>query len=1226
MARSGTLVFFCNGIRIKEKDVDPDMTLLDYLRSKLRLTGTKAGCNQGGCGSCTVMVSSAHPTTKEISHMAVMACLYPLCLIHGKAVTTIEGLGSAGTGLHAVQECLAKSRTNLCHFCSPGIMMSMYTLLRNNPRPTMEDVLTSVEGNLCRCSSYRPILDSFRSFCGENCECARQEKAKDKEPEQLFTASEVSETVHQSDTSYDPTQEPIFPPELLTNSTELTKSVTFERDRVRWMIPASLEELLHLKKQHQDAPMIVGNTIMGNSKRAKCATFPLVISPGPAIVELTQVKTSDLGVTIGGSTTMTQLENGLKKLIKDLPEHQTRTLRAIVTLVQRYASPQIRNVASLGGTIWSFSKRGDLVPVFMVCGATATLMEVDGERKVPLDETYRAKTGTIMKPCEIAKDVFIPFTKQNEFCYSYKLGQRKRNCLATVNCGCFVTMDATNPLRISTFVIMFGGDKSLGPIKFSDRLLNQDFLKEVLSRLSTQAAQELRPSDFDLNSVNFLRSLMAACLVKSFVRLCRDTQNDETILHETTLGIPLHDPSLISSADPGVPGSAEVCQFPPSGDGQNEDSAVECPPESHSRNELSCEEAVFVDDIPPLDGELSAAPVLSIRPHANILSVDTSQALALPGVVDFVTHLDIPGVNGQVMDLAEECFVSSKVQSVGQLIGVTVADSRQTALKAAKLVRVQYEDIDPVIRTIEDAITHNSMLEPEPKVLTRGDVEGAITSNTSCILLEGELHVGGQDHAYLEPRVCIAEPLEADGMSITVTSENLTHVQLNAAHCLGVPASCVKCQARRLGGAFGGKGSRIQYAVATAVAARKTGRPVRLALSRQDDTLMKGFRSAVLVKYQVGFSEEGRIGGLDVRLYMDCGWSLDVSGDVLEHAMFHLGNVYSIDHLRVTGYLCKTNRPSNTAMTGFGVPQVTACMQHIISDIALSCNITQREAHEINFGTDWQTRSQDQVPSPGIPALKRCWDQCLEESEYQKRRDVIQAFNRTNRWRKRGIAIVPVKFGVDQQHSLDQSTTAAKDAEPRSPVDGHNRDGAVTQNVETQRRRPFFSQAHGAAVSEVEVDCLTGEHRALCTYVVVATAPGFRSSLSEGEMEGAFIQGYGFFTMEQLKLSREGAPLTLLPQTYKIPLASDLPSSFRITLLQDSSGGADSRTAGAREGTSDLLVCLASATFFAIKDAVAAARSDAGLGGPFRLDVPAGPEGIRTGCGDPFGMTVGKDE
>ncbi|XP_071482593.1 xanthine dehydrogenase/oxidase-like [Diadema antillarum] len=940
MARSGTLVFFCNGVRVEEKDVDPDMTLLDYLRSKLRLTGTKAGCNQGGCGSCTVMVSSAHPTTKEISHIAVTACLYPLCLIHGKAVTTIEGLGSVRTGLHAVQECLAKSRTNLFHFSSPGIAMSMYALLRNNPRPTMEDVVTSVEGNLCRCSSYRPILDSFRTFCGENCECARQEKEKDREPEQPVSANK---TVHQSDTSYDPTQEPIFPPELLTNSAELTKSVTFERGGVRWMILASLEELLDLKKQHPDAPMIVGNTIMGNSKRAKCVTFPLVISPGPAIVELTRVETSDLGVTIGGSTTMTQLENGLKKLVKDLPEHQTRTLQAIITLVQQYASPQIRNVASLGGTIWSFSKRGDLVPVLMVCGATATLVEVDGERKVPLDETYRTKTGTIMKPCEIAKDVFIPFTKQNEFCYSYKLGQRKRNCLATVNCGCFVTMDASDLKKISTFVIMFGGDKSLGPIKFTDRMLDQDFLKEALSTLSTQAAQELHPSDIDLNGVNFLRSLMASCLVRSFVRLCRDTQNDKTVLHETALGIPLHDPSLISSADPGVPGSAEVCQFPPSGDGQNEDSAVECPLEFHSRNELSCEKAVFVDDIPPLNGELSAAPVLSTKPHANILSVDASQALALPGVVDFVTHLDIPGVNGQVTDPAEECFVSSKVQSVGQLIGVAVADNRQTALKAAKLVRVQYEDQEPVIRTIEDAVAHNSMLEPEPRVLARGDVEGAITADTSYILLEGELHIGGQDHAYLEPRVCIAEPMESDGMSITVTSENPTHVQLNAAHCLGVPASSVKCQARRLGGAFGGKGSRIQYALATAVAARKTGRPVRLALSRHDDTLMKGFRSAFLMKYRVCFNEEGRVGALDIRLYIDCGWSLDASGDILDHAMLHLGNVYSIDHLRVTGYLCKTNRPSNTAMTGFGIPQVTACMQHIISDIALSCSITQRE-------------------------------------------------------------------------------------------------------------------------------------------------------------------------------------------------------------------------------------------------------------------------------------------
>ncbi|XP_072043502.1 xanthine dehydrogenase-like [Amphiura filiformis] len=121
------------------------------------------------------MISSADPDTKDIHHVAVNACLYPVCAVHGKAVTTVEGIGSTRTKLHAVQERLAKAHGSQCGFCTPGMVMSMYTLLRNHPKPTNQQLLRAVEGNLCRCTGYRPILDAFKTFtkesCGENCQC-----------------------------------------------------------------------------------------------------------------------------------------------------------------------------------------------------------------------------------------------------------------------------------------------------------------------------------------------------------------------------------------------------------------------------------------------------------------------------------------------------------------------------------------------------------------------------------------------------------------------------------------------------------------------------------------------------------------------------------------------------------------------------------------------------------------------------------------------------------------------------------------------------------------------------------------------------------------------------------------------------------------------------------------------------------------------------------------------
>ena len=160
----GTLIFFVNGRKIVEPNPDPSQTLLTYLRNTLRLCGTKLGCGEGGCGACTVMVSKFNRRECKVEHLSVNACLAPVAGMHGLAVTTVEGFGGAGERLHAVQQRLANSHGSQCGFCTPGIVMSMYTLLRNKPLPSMEDVDTYFQGNLCRCTGYRPILEGVKTL------------------------------------------------------------------------------------------------------------------------------------------------------------------------------------------------------------------------------------------------------------------------------------------------------------------------------------------------------------------------------------------------------------------------------------------------------------------------------------------------------------------------------------------------------------------------------------------------------------------------------------------------------------------------------------------------------------------------------------------------------------------------------------------------------------------------------------------------------------------------------------------------------------------------------------------------------------------------------------------------------------------------------------------------------------------------------------------------------
>ncbi|KAK6044231.1 2Fe-2S iron-sulfur cluster-binding domain protein [Cooperia oncophora] len=160
-----TLIFYVNGHRVEENHVDPKTTLAVYLRDHLHLKGTKIGCNEGGCGACTVMISEINPVNNEIRHYSANSCLMPICAVFGKAVTTVEGIGSTvNKKLHPVQERLAITHGSQCGFCTPGFVMAMYALLRNNPTPSVADVNEALQGNLCRCTGYRPILEAFYSF------------------------------------------------------------------------------------------------------------------------------------------------------------------------------------------------------------------------------------------------------------------------------------------------------------------------------------------------------------------------------------------------------------------------------------------------------------------------------------------------------------------------------------------------------------------------------------------------------------------------------------------------------------------------------------------------------------------------------------------------------------------------------------------------------------------------------------------------------------------------------------------------------------------------------------------------------------------------------------------------------------------------------------------------------------------------------------------------------
>lgn len=349
-----------NRFQVVESHPDPRTTLLKYLRDTLFLCGTKLACGEGGCGACTVMVSKIDRSKNYIRHLAVNACLAPVCSMHGCAVTTVEGIGSTRTKLHPVQERLAMAHGSQCGFCTPGIVMSMYALLRSLPQPSIKDVEVAFQGNLCRCTGYRPIIEGYKTFtkefsCGMGKKCCKVTndcKVDDK----LFEMSDFS--------PYDATQEPIFPPALKLYDELDRQTLLFKSNGISWYRPTSLIHLLEIKNSHPNAKLIVGNTEVGIDVKFKNMNYPVLVST-THIPELYNIKKTIDGIWIGASVSLDEIARLLNNEISTSPEQNTRFYKCVVDMLNYFAGKQIRNVASLGGNIMTGSPISDMNPILM---------------------------------------------------------------------------------------------------------------------------------------------------------------------------------------------------------------------------------------------------------------------------------------------------------------------------------------------------------------------------------------------------------------------------------------------------------------------------------------------------------------------------------------------------------------------------------------------------------------------------------------------------------------------------------------------------------------------------------------------------------------------------------------------------------------------------------------------------------------------------------------------
>jgi len=359
----------------------------------------------------------------------------------------------------------------------------------------------------------------------------------------------------------------------------------------------------------------------------------------------------------------------------------------------------------------------------------------------------------------------------------------------------------------------------------------------------------------------------------------------------------------------------------------------------------------FVEDI-TFPGMIHAALVMAHRPHARILEIEPSRALGIPGVVAVVTARDVPGENrvGLVID-DQPLFADSKVRYEGDCVGLVGAENASLARMAAELVKVTYENL-PHISTIEQAqeahatlIHDGGNLAVERKVI-KGSVEKGEGESDHVVELEFRMPV--QEHAYLEPLGAIAVPV-SEKMEIWVPAQCPFYVRDAVARCLGVKLADVRIIQLPIGGGFGGKEDvPSEICARLAVLARRTGRPARIVLSREDDMVYSSKRHPMKLTYRMGCDRQGKLRFADITIDADVGAYATLSPIVLFRSTVHAAGPYEIPNIRVITRGYYTNTTPKGAMRGFGTPQVVFACEGVIDELASRAGLDPLEFRAIN--------------------------------------------------------------------------------------------------------------------------------------------------------------------------------------------------------------------------------------------------------------------------------------
>ncbi|WP_217602543.1 xanthine dehydrogenase molybdopterin binding subunit [Chitinophaga sp. GbtcB8] len=423
--------------------------------------------------------------------------------------------------------------------------------------------------------------------------------------------------------------------------------------------------------------------------------------------------------------------------------------------------------------------------------------------------------------------------------------------------------------------------------------------------------------------------------------------------------------------------------------------------------------SVYLDDIPLVNGTLFGAAYGSPLAHGNIEQLDVTEAAQMPGVVRIFTHADITGENqigGIIPD--EPLFAEGQTHFCGMPLAFVVATSNEAARAAVKKIKTAITPL-PVITDPRQAQARGELIVP-PRTFTLGDVSTAWQQCTHVI--EGRADTNGQEHLYIETQGAYVIPQENNVLKIYSSTQGPTAVQRAVSRSVGLPMHMLDVEITRLGGGFGGKEDQANtWAALCALAAHHLKKPVKYSLHRMDDMAMTGKRHPYSSDFKIGLDHELKIVAYEVTFYQNAGAAADLSPAVLERTLFHCTNSYFIPNVKATAYSCRTHLPPNTAFRGFGGPQGMFVIEAAIAKAAAALGVPAAKIQRQNL-----LHTGDEFPygQKAQSEAHACWNKAEEWYDTAAIRHNIFTFNTANKLYKKGMAMMPVCFGISFTKTL----------------------------------------------------------------------------------------------------------------------------------------------------------------------------------------------------------------